>query len=385
MTRSPKLTREEFRKARQWQNKGWPIAMIGRHLRRSPATIKTYLSGQRVPGPRAARPDTFVSFTGYSRRRFTDDPHLSTRSLFREVAGLGYPGSYQSFCRALQRHHLPPGCQPCQAPAHLGVPPPPAGHSQRPGPLPIPAAPITGETLPSYLGRLATANHITINDLLVILPAWFRTKICNHDDRGQHHMLAPAATDALHRVAIATGRAPIALARALPAFGGGPPDPVRATTACRRCAATRGIHQPVLTHVPAHQQICTRHGLWLACADRPQLDLAACPEIIAAEHHARRLLRHCTSQQLIFALLAAAPLIASQRDRDTVSAAGSPQGRQRRARLLKASNPHVNSPAAQDELIRAAIYPDAIALAATTLTGTSTRASAGKTRPQAQP
>ena len=173
--------------------------------------------------------------------------------------------------------------------------------------------------------------------------------------------------------------------RALPAFGGGPPDPVRATTACRRSAATRGIHQPVPVHVPAHQQICTRHGLWLTGADRPQLDLAARPEIIAAEHHARSLLRQCTSQQLIFALLEAARLIAGQRDRDTVSATGSPQDRQRRVRLLKAGNPHVSSPAAQDELIRAAIYPDAIALAATTLTGTRARASPDETHPQAQP
>jgi hypothetical protein len=125
-------------------------------------------------------------------------------------------------------------------------------------------------------------------------------------------MLAPAATGALHRLAIAAGRAATALARALPAFGGGPPDPVRATTACRRCAAARGI------------------------------------------------LRHCTPQQLIFAQLAAARLIVGQRDRDTVPPARSPQGRQQRVRLLKPSNPHVSSPAAQDELIRAAIYPDAI-------------------------
>jgi len=381
VTRSRKLAAGEFRKARHWQNKGWPVAVIARHLRRSPATIKAYLSGQRVPGPRAARADTFASFAGYSRRRLADDPHLTTRSLFREVAGLGYPGSYQSFCRALQRHHLQPGCQPCRAPSRPGVPPPPAGHSQHPGPLPIPASPVTGETLVSYLGRLAAANHLTTSDLLVILPAWFRTKISSHDDRGQHHMLAPAAAGALRRLAIATGMAPTALARALPAFGGGPPDPVRATTACRRCAATRGIHQPVPVHVPAHQQICTRHGIWLTGAGRPQLDLAACPEIIAAQHHARRLLRHGTAQQLIFAQLAAARRIASQPDHDTVSAVRSPQDRQRRARLLKASNPHTSSTAAQDELICAAIYPDAIALAATTLTGVSTHASPSQPRP----
>jgi hypothetical protein len=228
--------------------------------------------------------------------------------------------------------------------------------------------PVTGETLASYLGRLATANHITTVDLLVILPPWFRTKICNHDDRGQHHMLVPAATDALQQLAVITGMPPASLARALPALGGGPPDPVRATTACRRCAAARGVRQPVPVHQPAHEQICTRHGIWLTSTGRPQLDLAACPEIITAQHHARRLLRHCTPQQLIFAQLAATQLIAGRRDRGTAPAAGSPQGRQRRVRLLEASNLHMANLAAEDELIHAAIYPDVIALAAIALT-----------------
>jgi len=81
------------------------------------------------------------------------------------------------------------------------------------------------------------------------------------------------------------------------------PFTVRATTACRRCAARRGIHQPVPVHLPAHQQICTHHGLWLSPAPRPQLDLTDCPEIIAAQRRADRLLRRCTPQQLIFAEL----------------------------------------------------------------------------------
>src|SRR4029453_14257164 len=94
------------------------------------------------------------------------------------------------------------------------------------------------------------------------------------------------------------------------AFGTvGAHSPVRATTACRRCAARRGIHQPVPVHLPAHHKVCTRHGIWLSDAGQPQLDLAACPEIITAQQRASRLLRRCTPQELLLAYQAAARAI----------------------------------------------------------------------------
>ena len=127
--------------------------------------------------------------------------------------------------------------------------------------------------------------------MLTVLPSWFSTKISNRDDRAQHHMLIPAAAEALRALAHLTDTTPASLARALPAFGtAGPHSPVRATTACRRCAARRGIHQPVPVHLPAHDKVCTRHGIWLSDAGQPHLDLAACPEIITAQHRASRLL-----------------------------------------------------------------------------------------------
>ena len=123
--------------------------------------------------------------------------------------------------------------------------------------------------------------------MLTVLPSWFSTKISNRDDRAQHHMLIPATAEALRALAHLTGTTPASLARALPAFGTADPhSPVRATTACRRCAARRGIHQPVPVHLPAHHKVCTRHGIWLSDAGQPQLDLAACPEIITAQHRA---------------------------------------------------------------------------------------------------
>ena len=43
----------------------------------------------------------------------------------------------------------------------------------------------------SRQSRWATANHLTIGEVLPVLPAWFTTKTNNPDERAQHHMLAP--------------------------------------------------------------------------------------------------------------------------------------------------------------------------------------------------
>ena len=119
-------------------------------------------------------------------------------------------------------------------------------------------------------------------------------------------MLAPALPGAILTLATLTGKAPAVLTRALPAFGARYlPDPVRATTACRRCLAIRGIYQPVPVHRPAHHLICSRHGQWLSAAGQPQLDLTESPEIVIACQRSHKLLRRCTPQQLMIALLAA--------------------------------------------------------------------------------
>ena len=193
------------------------------------------------------------------------------------MTALGYPGSYQTFCGALQRNQVRQhACRQCRAPRPASPAAP--AQSRQAGPLPIPAALIAGEILASYLSRLAAANHVTTDDLLTILPPWFNTKIRNHDDRSQHHMLAPALPGAILTLAALTGKPPAVLTRALPAFGAGyQPNPVRATTACRRCLAIRGICQPVPVHRPACHLICSRHGQWLSAAGLPQLDLTACP------------------------------------------------------------------------------------------------------------
>jgi hypothetical protein len=57
-----------------------------------------------------------------------------------------------------------------------GYSPPDAARSPQPSPLPVPAAPVAGETLASFTGRLAAVNRATPEALLGILPPWFRIK-----------------------------------------------------------------------------------------------------------------------------------------------------------------------------------------------------------------
>ena len=200
--------------------------------------------------------------------------------------------------------------------------------------------------------------------MLAVLPSWFSTKTSNRDDRAQHHMLIPAAAEALRALARLTGTHAASLARALPAFGTvGAHSPVRATTACRRCAARRGIRQPVPVHLPAHHKVCTRHGIWLSDAGQPQLDLATCPEIIAAQHQTNRLLRRYTPQELMLAYQAAAKATPPW----PASPAAIPLHWKHRLLTLQTANHRYGTPTDHDAYTHAAIYPDAIALAATRL------------------
>lgn len=110
------LTWEEDVEAHALHRRGWTISAIARHLGRDPKTIRAYLRGERSPGQRArSAPDRFEPYAEYCRIRLTDDPHLWASALFDEVRGLGYPGGYASFTRALRARRLRPHCEPCQA------------------------------------------------------------------------------------------------------------------------------------------------------------------------------------------------------------------------------------------------------------------------------
>jgi len=126
--------------------------------------------------------------------------------------------------------------------------------------------------------------------------------------------------------------------------------PLRAAIACRLCTATRGIQQPVPVHLPAHQQLCIRRGIWLPGPETPQFSVRGCPDILDAERRARRLLRQCTIEQLVYST--------TQKPGE----AGE-QSWKRRAAALIESNPRSAAESSPQEMFLAAAYPDAIAAA----------------------
>jgi hypothetical protein len=129
----------------------------------------------------------------------------------------------------------------------------------------------------------------------------------------------------------------------------------------------RGIHQPVPVHLPVHDKVCTRHGIWLSDVDQPHLDLAACPEIITAQHRrANRLLRRYTAQQLTLAHQAATKAIPAW----PASPAVIPFHWRHRLLILQTTN-HRGSPTDHGTYTHAAIYPGAITWAALTLLDSS--------------
>lgn len=332
---------------------GKPVREIARAYGHSPGTVRDYVRGRRIPGEPAARADDFAPFAGYCRQRLADDPHLRTPGLLAELARLGMDGSAATLYRGMERHGIQTRpCPDCHPASISGYAPLPVARHPQPPPLPIPAAPVTGETLASFLGRLAAANRTSPGTLLALLPPWFRVRARWHDDRWQHDKITPWADDAAASLAVPSGSAAAAVKNALPAFGRDSDQPARAVTACRPCAAARHISQPAPVRLPAHHQVCLRHGIWLSGPGTPQFSVSGCPDILAAERQARQLLRRCTIEQLIHSR-AQAP--AGQDDRAW----------KRRAMALIESNPRRVTEAGAQALLQAAAHPEAIAAAVT--------------------
>lgn len=351
---------------------GWSVRAIADQLGYSLPTIRGYINGHRTPGRRAPRPSLLTDLlANYCRQRFSEDPNLRPGILFKEVKELGFTASRSTFYRELALRRLPPShhrqSDPNEdTPQSLAETLRPFVPAPKNVPvLPRRVAPLAGESLVSYLTRLAHDNHLTIGEVLAVLPSWFSTKVNNRDDLAQHHMLVPATTDALLALAHLAATTTTSLARALPAFGHiEAPGPVRATTACHRCAARRGINEPVPVHLPAHQRVCTRHRIWLSDSGQPHLDLSACPEIATAQHRANRLIRRHTPQQFMLAYQAAISSIPPWPS----TPATIPTHWRYRTLILQTTN-HSSTPSDHDAYTQAAIYPDAITNAAEILNG----------------
>jgi hypothetical protein len=330
---------------------GKSVREIAEAYGHSITTIRTYVNGLRMPGEHAARADDFAPFVSYCRRRLDDDPHLRTPALLAELSCLGLGNSRATLYRAMERHgiqtHPCPGCHPASM---SGYSPLAGTRAPQPAPLPVPAAPVAGETLASFLSRLADGNRTTREALLDVLPPWFRVKARWHDDRWQPPSLVSRADDAAARLAVISGSATAAIKNALPAFGGSRGRPLRAVTACRLCTAARRIPQPVPVHLPAHHQACLRHGTWLSGPETPQFSVSGCPDILAAERQARHLIRRCTIEQLIHARIQAA-----ERPGNTAQISW-----KQRMHALISSNPRAVIESCPQELFTAAGYPETV-------------------------
>ena len=108
------LAQEEFVEVHALRRRGWSMWAIARHLGRDRKTVRAHLSGERIPGQRAAaEPDPFGVVEVYVGQRLADDPHVWATALFDEVTGLGYGQSYVTFVRKIRDRRLRPSCGAC--------------------------------------------------------------------------------------------------------------------------------------------------------------------------------------------------------------------------------------------------------------------------------
>ena len=92
----------------------------------------------------AARADDFAPFTAYCRQRLDDDPHLRAPALLAEITLLGFPGTRQTFYRALERHEIRPHpCPDCHIARISGYAPLSRGQADKA--VPAAAARIPGD------------------------------------------------------------------------------------------------------------------------------------------------------------------------------------------------------------------------------------------------
>ncbi len=241
----------------------WSVSQIARRLGHDRKTIRIYLNGHRAPGQPRPHADSFAPFAAYVRQRAADDPHLRSTGLHREVTALGYAGSYSAFTRELRGHGITAACGTCRKWKPIT---PAQAREQHPGPLPFRTAPLGGETIASYLSRTAAASHLPAGAITACLPSWFAARAAACDDLAATGQPQPA--DIRHLAAL-TGTSETALRHALPALAGGGRPPVRATLACRRCAARHGQRHPVPVHIPAQHLSAAPHLARPRHPDRP--------------------------------------------------------------------------------------------------------------------
>ena len=336
------ISEADARQAIALAGQGANVSQIARRLGHDRKTIRIYLNGHRAPGQPRPHADSYAPFAAYILQRAADDLHLRGAGLHREITALGYAGSYSAFTRELRGHGITATCGTCRKWKPIT---PVQAPGRPPGPLPFRTAPVAGETIASYLSRVAAASHLPADAVTGCLPSWFAARAAACDDLAATGHPRPA--DIRHLAAL-TGTGETALRHALPALAGGGRPAVRAALACRRCAARHGQRVPVPVHLPAHQRACQQHHAWLGRAI--QIDIAAAPEITAASRRASRLARTHGITRLVLAETTAR--------QETLARPASRQ----RAAALTLTSPGLDS--VHPDTAEAAAYPETIKMAA---------------------
>ncbi|MCB5912399.1 TniQ family protein [Streptomyces pinistramenti] len=164
--------------------------------------------------------------------------------------------------------------------------------------LPLSPPPVHGETVGSYLNRLADANHLTIGHFSSLIGP-------SRQHRRDDNRVGYWTSAGLVRLAALTGRTSVSLIHSMPPLGtiGDPIRrlPLSATEevieprrrpACRLCMARRHIRGLVVRSTPHHEGVCHRHHRWLLGDE--QHSLTRLPEVLRANRRHQRIVRRGT-------------------------------------------------------------------------------------------
>lgn len=221
--------------------------------------------------------------------------------------------------------------------------------------LPIPVPPARHETLASYLARLANLHGMAPRELWEPISAP-RSGTMRRDVL-------------VDRLAVLTGRAPSHLAGALPELRDPPPDWAawrhQPQPGCPRCDA-RHDGGAVTRLLPHHRYACTRHRYWIGPPDAGQPTTALGDDLDDVVHaqrrHLRLLRRHGPAMSfdaVLTGFLICGHLWADRPDADTVSWQLRWEGRTKV--LIPVGAEAVTFSASR---LFAAVYPEAVTLAA---------------------
>jgi hypothetical protein len=159
--------------------------------------------------------------------------------------------------------------------------------------LPVLIPPVKNETLDSYIARLASANHLAVEDLDESLA------VANYTGSSRYQPVNRRKFIDLARLSFLTGYGGDRLLEALPEVGRtlAPRQPVR--YACPRCVS-RHFGMKLKVYMPEHKHVCVKHNIWFgslgpaddAYPDPPgPVNVSQLPIIRAAQRRHNRLVR----------------------------------------------------------------------------------------------